>query len=104
GNVRESNLLLADTTCLPLRERTIDAVVTDFPYGQSECIKKTDTMERLYHDALDEINRVLKPGSRAIVVTHKDIAIIATKHMTLLQHHTQRVHKSLTRHILVLKK
>jgi tRNA (guanine10-N2)-dimethyltransferase len=104
GNAQKSSLFLADTTCLPVRDQWIDSVVTDFPYGQSVCIKKTDTMERLYHDALDEINRVLKPGSRAIVVTHKDIAIIATQHMTLLQHHTQRVHKSLTRHILVLKK
>ena len=104
GNVRESNLLLADTTCLPLRERTMDAVVTDFPYGQSVCIKKADTMERLYHDSLDEISRVLNLGCRAVVVTHQDISGIAEHHMTVLQHHTQRVHKSLTRHILVLRK
>ncbi|MFZ0182555.1 MAG: RNA methyltransferase, partial [Methanoregula sp.] len=58
GNVRKSALLLADTTRLPLRERVVDAVVTDFPYGQSVCIKKADTMERLYHDSLDEISRV----------------------------------------------
>jgi tRNA (guanine10-N2)-dimethyltransferase len=104
GNVRESTLLLADTTSLPFQNQTVDAVVTDFPYGQSVCIKKVDTMEHLYHDALCEINRVLKPGSRAIVVTHRDISGIAVQHMTVLQHHTQRVHKSLTRHVLVLKK
>jgi len=38
------------------------------------------------------------------VVTHRDISAIAEQHMTVLQHHTQRVHKSLTRHVLVLKK
>jgi tRNA (guanine10-N2)-dimethyltransferase len=104
GNVRKSSLLLADTTCLPVRDNSVEAVVTDFPYGQSVCIKKADTMERLYHDALSEINRVLKPGARAVVVTHRDISGIALQHMTVLQHHTQRVHKSLTRHILVLGK
>jgi tRNA (guanine10-N2)-dimethyltransferase len=103
-NVQKSSLLLADTTSLPIRDRSVDAVVTDFPYGQSVCIKKADTMERMYHDALDEINRVLKPDCRATVVTHKDISGIATQHMTIIQGHTQRVHKSLTRHILVLKK
>jgi tRNA (guanine10-N2)-dimethyltransferase len=103
-NVRQSSLLLADTTRLPVKDQAVDAVVTDFPYGQSVCIKKADTMERLYHDALEEINRVLVPGRRAIVVTHRDISAIAAQHMTALQHHTQRVHKSLTRHILVLRK
>ena len=103
-NVKQSALLLADTTRLPIKNQAVDEVVTDFPYGQSVCIKKADTMEHLYHDTLDEINRVLIPGHRAIVVTHRDISGIAAQHMTVLQHHTQRVHKSLTRHILVLRK
>jgi tRNA (guanine10-N2)-dimethyltransferase len=103
-NVKESNLLLADTTRLPVKDCSVGAVVTDFPYGQSVCIKKADTMEHLYHDALEECNRVLVPGHRAIVVTHRDISEIARQHMTVLQHHTQRVHKSLTRHVLVLRK
>ncbi|MGA9085622.1 MAG: methyltransferase domain-containing protein [Methanoregula sp.] len=103
-NVHQSMLFLADTTRLPVHDRAVDAVVTDFPYGQSVCIKKADTMEHLYHDALREINRILKTGARAIVVTHQDISGIAVQHMTVLQHHTQRVHKSLTRHILVLRR
>jgi tRNA (guanine10-N2)-dimethyltransferase len=103
-NVKESALLLADTTRLPVKDHAVDEVVTDFPYGQSVCIKKADTMEHLYHDALGEINRVLMHGRRAIVVTHRDISEIAHQHMTVLQHHTQRVHKSLTRHVLVLRK
>jgi tRNA (guanine10-N2)-dimethyltransferase len=103
-NVKRSDLLLADTTRLPVKDGSVGAVVTDFPYGQSVCIKKADTMEHLYHDALEECNRVLVPGRRAIVVTHRDISEIAKQHLTVLQHHTQRVHKSLTRHVLVLRK
>ena len=101
-NVTNSVLLAADATHLPFANQSIDAVVTDFPYGQSVCIKKTDTMDDLYADVLNEIRRVLKTGRRAVVVTHRDISDIAGQHMTILQRHEQRVHKSLTRRILVL--
>jgi tRNA (guanine10-N2)-dimethyltransferase len=101
-NVTSSELMLADAAHLPFGNQSLDAVVTDFPYGQSVCIKKTDTMDNLYADALDEIRRVLKTGQFAVVVTHRDISAIASHHMTVLQHHEQRVHKSLTRRVLVL--
>jgi tRNA (guanine10-N2)-dimethyltransferase len=59
-------------------------------------------MDNLYSGALEEIRRVLKPGRRAVVVTHRDISAIAKQNMTIYQQHQQRVHKSLTRHVLVL--
>ncbi|HJX57001.1 MAG TPA: methyltransferase domain-containing protein [Methanoregula sp.] len=101
-NITNSDLLLADATRLPFLSQSFDAVVTDFPYGQSVCIRKTDTMDNLYADAIEEIRRVIKHGQRAVVVTHRDISDIAGQHMTILQRHEQRVHKSLTRRILVL--
>ena len=101
-NITKADLMLADATHLPLGNLSMDAVVTDFPYGQSVCIKKTDTMANLYADTLEEIRRVLKVGHRAVIVTHKDISDIVASHMTILQHHEQRVHKSLTRRVLVL--
>jgi tRNA (guanine10-N2)-dimethyltransferase len=101
-NSAGSDLMLADATHLPLEDHSVDAAVTDFPYGQSVCIKKADTMDRLYGDALEEIRRVLKSGKRAVVVTHRDISPIAAEYFTILQRHDQRVHKSLTRRILVL--
>jgi tRNA (guanine10-N2)-dimethyltransferase len=101
-NIAGSDLMLADATSLPFVNRTIDAVVTDFPYGQSVCIRKSDTMDTLFEDALEEIGRVLKKGKRAVVVTHRDISPIAAEYFTVLQRHDQRVHKSLTRRILVL--
>jgi tRNA (guanine10-N2)-dimethyltransferase len=59
-------------------------------------------MDTLYGDALDEIRRVLKTEKRAVVVTHRDISPIAAEYFTVVQRHEQRVHKSLTRRILVL--
>ncbi len=102
-NIPGSDLMLADATQLPLSDQSVDAVVTDFPYGQSVCIKKADTMDTLYGDALEEIRRVLRPGKRAVVVTHRDISAIAAEFFTIVQRHEQRVHKSLTRRVLVLE-
>jgi tRNA (guanine10-N2)-dimethyltransferase len=101
-NSPASSFLQADATSLPFRDRSIDTIVTDFPYGQSVCIKKSDTMDQLYADALEEIRRLIRPGRRAVVVTHRDISDIAARYMTVLQKHDQRVHKSLTRRVLVL--
>jgi tRNA (guanine10-N2)-dimethyltransferase len=101
-NITRADLMVSDATHLPFKNNTMDAVVTDFPYGQSVCIKKAHSMENLYTDSLEEIHRVLKAGNRAVVVTHKDISEIVPPTMTILQHHEQRVHKSLTRRVLVL--
>jgi tRNA (guanine10-N2)-dimethyltransferase len=101
-NLPSASLLMADATHLPFPDHSIDSIVTDFPYGQSVCIKKSDSMDQLYAASIDEIRRVLKRGRRAVVVTHRDIADIAARHMTVLEKHDQRVHKSLTRRVLVL--
>jgi tRNA (guanine10-N2)-dimethyltransferase len=101
-NLNAASLMLADATHLPLSDHSIDTVVTDFPYGQSVCIRKSDSMDRLYSASLEEIDRVLKPENRAVVVTHRDISAIASHIMTILEQHEQRVHKSLTRRVLVL--
>jgi tRNA (guanine10-N2)-dimethyltransferase len=103
-NLKESAMLIADATRLPLDDESVDAIVTDLPYGQSVSIKKDDSLEQLYDDTLLELRRVLRRGKRAVIVTHKDISDIAAQHMRVLQQHEQRVHKSLTRRVLVLEK
>ena len=101
-NLPGAELMLADATRLPFRDQSVDAVVTDFPYGQSVCIRKESTMDKLYDGALAEIRRILVRKQRAVVVTHCDISAIAARHFTFVEQHYQRVHKSLTRHVLVL--
>jgi tRNA (guanine10-N2)-dimethyltransferase len=102
-NVPGSNIIRADSTILPYRDNSFDAVVTDLPYGQSVIII-ADNLEHLYTDALMEIRRVLKPGKRAVIVTHRDIRPVAECIMNVEAFYAQRVHKSLTRRILVLVK
>jgi tRNA (guanine10-N2)-dimethyltransferase len=103
-NIPDGTFLVSDATNLPLQNGSVSAVVTDFPYGQSVCIRKPETLENLYGRALEEIGRVMRPGRRAVVVTHRDISAIAAGYMIIIQRHEQRVHKSLTRRVLVLEK
>ena len=100
-NIPDAGLFLAGAGNLPIKDSTVDAVATDLPYGQSSSIM-AEGLESLYTQSLEEIRRVLKPGRRAVIVTHRDIRVIASQIMDLCEFHEQRVHKSLTRRIMVL--
>jgi tRNA (guanine10-N2)-dimethyltransferase len=103
ANFPSMPLLIADATALPLRSGSMDAVVTDLPYGQSSWIG-SPSLGLLYPRALGEIHRILRPGRRAVVVTHRELADTAGSFFTVLQVHRQRVHRSLTRRITVLRR
>jgi len=101
-NIPYADVVIEDAVSMPFQDECADAVVTDLPYGQSVRISAenlTDLSER----ALAEIFRILKRGRRAVVISHRDIRHLA-RDFVPLQYHEQRVHKSLTRHIMVLKK
>lgn len=93
--------LRADTCHLPLADGSVDAVAADLPYGQSTSIKAA-SLDRLYAESLREIRRILKPGRRAVLVTHRTISPIAEEFFEIIHSFSQRVHKSLTRSIVVL--
>jgi tRNA (guanine10-N2)-dimethyltransferase len=101
SNLPGSMCIRADACKMPLRSGSVDAVVTDLPYGQSVAIMGSG-MEFLYEHALLEIRRIIRPGRRAVIVTHRDIRDIASGIMPLIEFHEQRVHKSLTRRIMVM--
>jgi len=101
-NLPDAEVLKVDSTNLPITDCSVDSVVTDLPYGQSVCIK-AESMNALYNDSISEMRRVLKKGKRAVVVTHVDVREIAKNHFNIVQFHEQRVHKSLTRRIMVLE-
>ncbi|HJJ28637.1 MAG TPA: methyltransferase domain-containing protein [Methanocorpusculum sp.] len=94
-------ILRADAAHMPYPDASFDAVAADLPYGQSTIIS-AESLDTLYNESLAEIRRVLKPGRRAVIVTHKDIRDIAARYFTIADYIEQRVHKSLTRRILVL--
>ncbi|HDS45671.1 MAG TPA: methyltransferase domain-containing protein [Methanomicrobia archaeon] len=109
-------LLMSDSKWLPLRSGSMDAVVTDLPYGRASVVAgagipededaRADYLARLYAAAMVEIHRVLKPGKRAVMVSNIPSLPALTRGMGFLlcDEHAYRVHKSLTRYITVLEK
>jgi tRNA (guanine10-N2)-dimethyltransferase len=102
-NLSGAELALADAARLPLRSASVDAVVSDLPYGQSVHIRG-ETLDRLFDESLAEVARVLRAGRRAVIVTHRPIEAIAARHLHEVDRFEQRVHKSLTRRILLLER
>ena len=97
-------LLIGDACRLPFADETVDAVITDPPYGRSAAIK-AESLEALYAGSFREICRVLRPGSKAVIVSEIDVLPFAgNAGFTVTAVYKQRVHRSLTRTITLVKK
>jgi tRNA (guanine10-N2)-dimethyltransferase len=100
----EYYLMFEDACGLALRDNCIDAVVTDPPYGRSAAIKAL-SLEYMLGKSLKEVYRVLKPGRRAIFISERPLEkLVQEAGFEVVELHIQRVHKSLTRRMLVLRK
>lgn len=109
------NLIVGDATNMALRDNSVDAIVTDMPYGRSSLISgsgyviaesRSLFLEGLYQNALDVAHRVLKQRGKAVIVSNSlSLYSQCPEHkFRVLEKHTYRVHKSLTRYIIVLEK
>jgi len=97
----DCSLLLGDAKRLPLIESSIDAAVLDTPYGRSAKIMAA-SKELLLKESLEELFRVIRPGRRMAIVADRSIEeMIEEVGFVLLQKHTDRVHRSLTRQIFI---
>ncbi len=100
----DSSLVQGDASSLPFVDNSFDAIVTDPPYGRSAMIK-AESLEKLYRESFKEMFRVLKQGKKAVIVSEIPAAEIAQKAgFEVLSEYQQRVHRSLTRNIIVLQK
>ncbi len=98
------SLMYQDACRMALCDESVDAVVTDPPYGRSAAIK-AESLEYLLTGSLNEIYRVLKKRKRAVFISERKIEDIAEEAgFRVIESHLQRVHKSLTRRISVLEK
>jgi len=99
------HLICGDACKLPFRDQTIDAVVTDPPYGRSAVVM-AESIVSLYRGALFEIYRVLAVGGRAVVVSDFELPQewIDETGFAASELFMARIHRSMTRHILVLHK
>ncbi|KXS41304.1 MAG: tRNA (guanine10-N2)-dimethyltransferase [Methanohalophilus sp. T328-1] len=98
------NLLQGDACKLPLKNSCIDSVITDPPYGRSAMIK-AESIRHLYEESFAEMYRVLKPSSKAVIVSEMEINRLALDAgFTIVKQYSQRIHRSLTRNITILQK
>ena len=102
-NIPDACCLVADATKLPFQTGTVSHIVTDLPYGQSVCLIGAER-DSLYSQSLREMARILTIGGRGVVVSHIDARSIATEYFEIEDFFEQRIHKSLTRKIMVLQK
>lgn len=107
-NLEEYNadysLLVGDACRVPLADCSVDAIVTDPPYGRSAAIR-AESLHHLYNDSFNEMYRVLKAGKPAVVVSEIEVAEYARKAgFAVADVFTQKVHRSLTRTFTVLHK
>ncbi len=99
----EYQLICGDACNLPLRDQSVDVVVTDPPYGRSAVVM-AESIVSLYRDALFEIHRVIVDGGHVVVVSDFELPWVGESGFVTIKLHTQRVHRSLTRYIAVLEK
>jgi tRNA (guanine10-N2)-dimethyltransferase len=98
------SLLLGDAKRLPLKSSSIDGAVLDTPYGRSAKIL-AESKEILLKESLDELFRTIKPNRRMVIVSDRSIeALLDNAGFEVLQKHTDRVHRSLTRQIFLCRR
>jgi tRNA (guanine10-N2)-dimethyltransferase len=94
----------ADVGAAPDLVDQVDAIVTDLPYGRASS-SGAEGLQALYDRALDAFRRLLRPGSRAVVGCAVPGLLRPEVHgFRVAETHEERVHRSLTRHYLVLSR
>jgi len=104
----DAQLLELDATCLPFSDGTMDGAACDPPYGRS-ARRMGSSDEALYGGSLMELARVLRGDARAVVVYAQNLykgepipEMAQRAGFDVERCFVMRVHRSLTRCILVL--
>ena len=93
-----------DSLCMGIKTEAVDAMITDFPYGQSTPIRGAAPGDFLT-GALREMYRVLKKGRYAVIISRAPMEkLLREAGFNVIETHQQHVHKSLTRHISLVRK
>jgi Predicted DNA modification methylase len=94
GASAPSDIYQGDATAIPLATKSVDAVVTDLPYGRQSPIGAS-TQRALVTAALPELARITR---RVVIICDRELDP-PDDLLQLQAHITRRVHGSLTRHL-----
>lgn len=94
-------VIRADAFALPLTQ--VDAIATDTPYGRASSARGSEPTT-VVRRALELFPRLLKSGSRIVMMHPKEVAIQNSSELVVEEEHHLYVHKKLTRTITVLRR
>ncbi|MCD1295925.1 N2,N2-dimethylguanosine tRNA methyltransferase [Methanocella sp. CWC-04] len=98
------HVIKEDSLNMGIKTGSVDAIVTDFPYGVSTPIA-AESLEVFYRNALREMYRALKEGRYTVVICKEPMEkLLKEAGFIVIETHAQRIHKSLTRYISLAKK
>jgi tRNA (guanine10-N2)-dimethyltransferase len=100
------NGTLSDARNPPMCSDVVDIIATDPPYGRSSSTKG-DAVTGLIRTSLMSLTDILKPGGYlcfALPLKFFKEEIIPRGVFSVVETHTMRIHRSLNRHIAVLKR
>ncbi|WGI16773.1 methyltransferase domain-containing protein [Methanonatronarchaeum sp. AMET-Sl] len=97
----DSDLIQADALNLPFRERSVDAVVADPPYGRSSRVD-AGSLDELINKSVEEMFRVLKKKGYLVLVLPEGTDLIGWADE--IESYRVRVHRSLTRVIRIFRR
>ena len=104
SGIADFELKVGDARKLPALE--VDAIATDPPFGRQASTAGI-SIEKLYEEALPSIAGVLKRGRYACIASPAELELeeLAERAgLKTIEHHEQRVHRSLTRRIYVFRR
>lgn len=103
-NIKNYKLYCADIGEINKYISEVDAIVTDLPYGKSTTTKG-EKIRQLYIRSFEHISKLLKKGGKAVIgIQNKDLISLGEIYLSLVEKHSFRVHRSLTRHFAIFKK
>jgi len=97
------SLIVADATRLPFRGESIDAIVTDPPYGRSASTYGYGSL-RLIEKLISDSAKILKKKGTIVLMHPKEyFKYVRNMQLSVLEKHVIEVHSGLTRVISVLR-
>ncbi len=100
----DAEVFVADIGDAPALVDEVDAIVSDLPFGRA-ATTAGEPIASLYDRALQTFHDVLPAGGRAVLGLCEPEALRPGEFgFTVQEHHVERVHKSLTRHFIVIQK
>lgn len=102
-HLKNFKLFCADIGDISKHVRTVDAIVTDFPYARATTTKG-EQLTQLYNRGFENISQILKKNGRAVIgLSSKEILTVGQKYLSVVETYPIKAHRSLTRYFVVYK-